>query len=65
MKLFNLHSRRSQLYRDMPIIARRNVAEGTHALWAGGTMVRLRDARVLALLSSACTLLAFGARLVA
>jgi hypothetical protein len=53
------------LYRDMCIVERRNVAEGTHALWAGGTMVRLRDARALAIISTACTLLAFGARLVA
>lgn len=53
---------RSQLYRDMPIVDRRDVAEGTHARWTEGTMRRLRDARVLAVLSTACTLLAFGAR---
>lgn len=55
----------SGLYRDVPIVARRHVAEGTHARWAAGTMVRLRDARALAVISTACTLLAFGARLIA
>ena len=55
----------SGLYRDVPIVARRHVAEGTHARWATGTMVRLRDARALAVISTACTLLAFGARLIA
>lgn len=55
----------SGLYRDVPIVARRHVAEGTHARWATGTMLRLRDARALAVLSTACTLLAFGARLIA
>jgi hypothetical protein len=53
------------LYRDVPIVARRHVAEGTHARWASGTMVRLRDARALAVISTACTLLALGARLIA
>ena len=55
----------SGLYRDVPIVARRHVAEGTHARWAAGTMLRLRDARALAVISTACTLLAFGARLLA
>lgn len=55
----------SGLYRDVPIVARRHVAEGTHARWAAGTMLRLRDARALAVISTACTLLAFGARLIA
>jgi len=53
------------LYRDMPIVQRREVAEGTHARWASGTMLRLRDARALAVISTLCTLLAFGARLLA
>lgn len=53
------------LYRDMPIVQRRSVAEGTHARWASGTMLRLRDARALAVISTLCTLLAFGARLLA
>jgi hypothetical protein len=55
----------SGLYRDVPIVARRHVAEGTHARWATGTMVRLRDARALAIISTASALLAFGARLIA
>jgi hypothetical protein len=53
------------LYRDMPIIERRSIAEGTHARWAGATMMRLRDARTLAVISTLCTMLAFGARLMA
>ncbi len=53
------------LYRDMPIVDRRSIAEGTHARWARGTMLRLRDARALAVISTVCTLLAFGARLIA
>jgi hypothetical protein len=55
----------SGLYRDMPIIARRHLAEGTHQRWAAGTLLRLRDARVLAVLSVGCSALAFGARLLA
>ena len=56
---------RAGLYRDMPVVQRRDVAEGTHARWASGTMLRLRDARALAVISTLCTLLAFGARLLA
>ena len=52
------------LYRDMPIVQRRNIAEGSHARWASGTMLRLRDARALAVISTLCTALAFGARLI-
>jgi hypothetical protein len=53
------------LYRDMPIVPNKSVEEGTHARWASGTMVRLRDARTLAVVSTLCTALAFGARFVA
>jgi hypothetical protein len=53
------------LYRDMPIVPRRGVAEGTHARWASGTMLRLRDARALAVIGTLSALLAFGARLIA
>jgi hypothetical protein len=53
---------RASLYRDMPVVQRRDVAEGTHARWASGTMLRLRDARALAIISTLCTLLALGAR---
>ena len=55
----------SGLYRDVPIVARRHVAEGTHARWVAATMVRLRDARALAVISTACALLAMGARIIA
>jgi hypothetical protein len=54
---------RAGLYRDMPVVQRRDVAEGTHARWASGTMLRLRDARALAILSTLCTALALGARM--
>jgi hypothetical protein len=53
------------LYRDVPIVQRRQIAEGNHQRWASGTMLRLRDARALAVISTACTLLALGARFVA
>ena len=53
------------LYRDVPIVQRRQIAEGTHARWTSGTMLRLRDARALAVISTACTLLALGARFAA
>ena len=53
------------LYRDVPIVARRHIAEGTHARWTTGTMVRLRDARALAVIGTAAALLSFGARLIA
>ncbi len=56
---------RAGLYRDMPVVERRDVAEGSHARWASGTMVRLRDARALAVVSTACALFAFAARLLA
>lgn len=56
---------RAGLYRDMPVVQRRDVAEGTHARWTSGTMLRLRDARALAVIGTLCTALAFGARLVA
>ena len=55
----------SGLYRDVPIVQRRQLAEGTHQRWASGTMLRLRDAQALAVISTACTLLALGARFAA
>lgn len=55
----------SGLYRDMPIVAYGNVAEGDHARWGRGTMLRLRDARALAIISTLSTLAAFSARLIA
>jgi len=56
---------RAGLYRDMPVVQRRDVAEGTHARWSSGTMLRLRDARTLAVISTASALLALVARLLA
>lgn len=53
----------SGLYRDVPIVARRHIAEGTHTRWASGTMLRLRDARVLAIMSTASAMLALAAQL--
>jgi hypothetical protein len=51
------------IYRDVPILARRHVALGTHVQWRGATMRRLRDARVLALISAACAVAGFAASL--
>ena len=53
------------LYRDMPIVQRRHIVEGTHARWVSGTMRSLRDARTLAVVSAVCAALAFGAKLIA
>gem|GEM_PF-2169188 len=53
------------LYREMPVITRKNVVEGTHARWATAAAVRLRDARALAIVSTVCAALAYGARLFA
>ncbi|HEY8075166.1 MAG TPA: hypothetical protein VIF62_13675 [Labilithrix sp.] len=50
------------LYRDVPLIARRNVAQGTHAIWRAFTQRGLRDAHALCVLSVACSLLALAAR---
>ncbi len=50
------------LYRDVPIIPRRDVAQGTHARWRDYTLRGLRDARALCGISVACSALALGAR---
>jgi hypothetical protein len=50
------------LYRDVPIIARRFVAMGTHARWQEWTMRGFRDARALCVISTACSALALAAR---
>lgn len=52
------------LYREMPIVTRSKIVEGSHARWVSSTMVSLRDARTLAVLSTLCAALAYGARLV-
>ena len=51
-------------YRGLPILTRRNVGAGSHEQWAAGTMRRLRDARMLAIIASITTALALVARLV-
>lgn len=53
----------SSLYREMPIVTRASLVEGSHARWMTTTMVQLRDARALAIISTLCTCLAYGARL--
>ena len=49
------------LYRDVPVIEPRHVARGDHAEWQRATMMRLRDARALAVLSTLTTALALAA----
>ena len=51
------------VYREVPIIARRQVALGSHALWREITRRHLRDARVLAIVGTACSAAAFVARI--
>jgi hypothetical protein len=50
------------LYRDVPILARRHVALGTHERWTRSTMRELRDARALSAISVVCSGLALLAR---
>jgi len=49
------------VYREMPMLARKDIAAGTHEHWTAGTMRRLRDARTLAILATATTGLAVAA----
>jgi hypothetical protein len=51
------------IYRDVAILARRHVALGSHVQWRDATVRRLRDARVLALISAICVLAGFAASL--
>lgn len=53
------------IYRDMPVVPRAKVAEGSHTRWASATMVRLRDARALAVIGTLSAALAYGARFLA
>lgn len=53
------------IYREMPILLRRQVAVGTHDQWSVGTFRRLRDARSLAVVSVVTTLLAASAHFLA
>jgi hypothetical protein len=49
------------LYRDVPILPRRKVAVGSHALWREATMGGLRDARALCAISAVCSAFALAA----
>jgi hypothetical protein len=51
------------MYREMRILDRRDVAQGSHAAWATITMRGLRDARALAIVSTACSALALAGHL--
>lgn len=52
----------STLYREMPIVSRSSILEGGHSRWLTMTMVQLRDARALAVISTLCTAAAYAAR---
>lgn len=52
----------SSLYREMPIVSRSSILEGGHSRWLTMTMVQLRDARALAVISTLCTAAAYAAR---
>lgn len=52
----------ASVYRELPVVARRDVAAGTHARWLEATHLRLRDARALCVISTACALLGLAAR---
>lgn len=54
----------SSLYREMPVVTRASIASGSHSRWMTTTMVQLRDARALAIISTLCTGLAYAARIV-
>lgn len=43
------------IYREMPILTRRQVGAGSHERWSEGTARRLRDARSLAVIASMAT----------
>jgi len=51
-------------YRGLPLLTRRNVGAGTHQQWTQGTLRRLQDARMLAIIAGVTTTLALVARLV-
>ncbi|AKV04430.1 hypothetical protein AKJ09_11093 [Labilithrix luteola] len=53
------------LYRDLPIVTRDRIVAGSHTRWLRGTMVGLRDARVLSIVSALAALLGLAARLLA
>lgn len=51
----------SGMYRDVPVIEPKDVAQGSHDTWLRATMIRLRDARALAILSALTSVLALAA----
>lgn len=52
----------TSIYRELSIVTRRAVAAGSHAVWERGTALRLRDARVLAIMATVASLLAAAAQ---
>jgi hypothetical protein len=52
-----------EVYRELPVVARGEVALGSHAGWSEVTRRHLRDARVLAVVSASCAVAALGARM--
>lgn len=55
--------RKREVYRELPIVARGEVALGSHADWREVTRRHLRDARMLAVVSTSCAVAALGARM--
>lgn len=49
-------------YRDLPVVTTRELLEGGHDRWWKGTLVRLRDARAIAILASLAATAALVAR---
>ncbi len=58
-------TRGSSVYRELPIIARSEIAAGSHAQWERGTALRLRDARTLSVLATATSLVAIAVQVLA
>ncbi len=54
--------KKRDVYRELPIVARDQVALGSHALWREVTWRHLRAARALAIVSVACAVAALVAR---
>lgn len=52
--------KRRDVYREVPMVARDQVALGSHALWLDDTRRHLRDARALAIVGVACSLAALA-----
>ncbi|MBX3227699.1 MAG: hypothetical protein KIT84_15190 [Labilithrix sp.] len=52
------------VYREMPLFARKDIAAGHHDRWTNGTLHRMRDARTLAILATATTGIAVLAHII-